>query len=333
MNLDKTLYPWADAMEPGMTVGEAPGYDTGKYLDLFDERTFPAIDEAVGDLCYYVYDPTLHGMPQDRKYPVIFSLHGAGNALAGKLAVNYSGMELFASPAYQQRMGGAYIVCPLANEYRMEDGSSAGTWMTPKADGDLSEYSEALQAFAKENIHGRLLRLLGAESLYTETLLALLSHVRAGFSCAGKTLLTGSSAGGYGAWRLLNAAQERFDAALLMAPAYLPSEKLLDKLQAQDIPVLLCHGLHDELVPFDLMVRPHLERYAAMENVQTFLPKLVLNRDGSVASNISGIQMGQHCINNAIQNDLMLADGTPMWADLPQGITGWIREKVGESGI
>ena len=55
----------------------------------------------------------------------------------------------------------------------------------------------------------------------------------------------------------------------------------------------------------------------------------MLNRDGSVASNISGIQMGQHCINNAIQNDLMLADGTPMWAELPQGITGWIREKVG----
>ena len=118
-----------------------------------------------------------------------------------------------------------------------------------------------------------------------------------------------------------------------MAPAYLPSEKLLDKLQARNIPVLLCHGLHDELVPFDLTVRPHLERYAAMENVQTFLPKLVFNRDGSVASNISGIQMGQHCINNAIQNDLMLADGTPMWADLPQGITGWIREKVGESGL
>ena len=116
---------------------------------------------------------------------------------------------------------------------------------------------------------------------------------------------------------------------MLMAPAYLPSEKLLDQLEARKIPVLLCHGLHDELVPFDLTVRPHLDRYAAMENVQTFLPKLVLNRDGSVASNISGIQMGQHCINNAIQNDLMLADGTPMWAELPQGITGWIREKVG----
>ena len=84
---------------------------------------------------------------------------------------------------------------------------------------------------------------------------------------AGKTLLTGSSAGGYAAWRLLNAAPDRFDAAMLMAPAYLPSEKLLDKLQARDIPVLLCHGLHDELVPFDLTVRPHLEHYASMANV------------------------------------------------------------------
>lgn len=333
MKLDKTLYPWADALEDGMTVGEAPGYATGDYLNLFEERIFPAIDEKVGDLRYYVYDPTKHGMPADRIYPVIFSLHGAGNALAGKLAVNYSGMELFASPAYQQRMGGAYIVCPLANEYRAEDGSSAGTWMTPKADGDLSEYSEALRSFAEKNIQGRLRRILGSESIYTETLMALLNHVRAGFSSAGKTLLTGSSAGGYGAWRLLNAAPDRFDAALLMAPAYLPSEKLLDRLQERNIPVLLCHGLHDELVPFDLTVRPHLDRYASMANVQTFLPKLVLNRDGSVASNISGIQMGQHCINNAIQNDLMLADGTPMWAELPRGITGWIRDAVGERNL
>ena len=333
MNLDKNLYPWADAMEPGMTVGEAPGYTTGEYLDLFEERTFAAIDPSVGDLRYYVYDPTQHGMRSDRQYPVLFALHGAGNALAGKVAVNYCGMELFASPEYQQKLGGAYIVCPMANEWRDEEARSQGTWMTPKAPCDLSGYSPALFRLAEDSGNARIRALMGTGSIYTASLLALMQEARSSFSCPGKTLLAGSSAGGYGAWSLLAAAMDRFDAALLMAPAYLPSEKLLDKLQARNIPLLLCHGLHDELVPFDLTVRPHLERYAAMENVQTFLPKLVLNRDGSVASNISGIQMGQHCINNAIQNDLMLADGTPMWADLPQGITGWIREKVGESGL
>lgn len=331
MSLDKKLYPWADYMTPDMTVGTEPGYPTGAYLDLFEERTFASIDDAVGDLRYYVYDPTKHGMPLDKKYPVIFGLHGAGNALAGKLAVNYAGMEMFASPEYQQKLGGAYIVCPLANEYVGENGFTAKTWMTTKAPGDLSQYSPALQALTEEYLKqgSFVAKIIGAESVYTETLLALLTEARASFACAGKTLLTGSSAGGYASWRLLNAAPERFDAAILMAPAYLPPEKQLDVLEARNIPILLCHAHHDELIRFDLTIRPHLERYAAMKNVQTFLPELVFYRDGSVASNIAGeVQMGQHCINNAVQNDLKFADGTLMNPELPEGITGWIRQHL-----
>ncbi|MBE5778204.1 MAG: hypothetical protein E7331_02595 [Clostridiales bacterium] len=331
MTLDKTLYPWADAMSDDMTVGTDSGYPTGAYLDLFEERTFAAIDETVGDLRYYVYDPTLNGMPRDRKYPVIFGLHGAGNALAGKVAVNYAGMEMFASPEYQQRIGGAYIVCPLANEYEGEGGKTAMTWMTIKAPGDLSEYSAKLQSLVEGYRHqdSFVARIVGAESVYTASLLKLLEEARASFTCAGKTLLTGSSAGGYASWRLLNAAMDRFDAAILMAPAYLPSEKLLERLEARGIPVLLCHARHDEVIPFDLTIRPHLERYAAMANVQTFLPELVFNRDGSVASNIAGtVQMGQHCINNALQNDLKFADGRLMNPELPEGVTGWMREKL-----
>lgn len=332
MSLDKKLYPWADFMTADMTVGTEPGYPTGAYLDLFEERTFASIDNAVGDLRYYVYDPTKHGMPLDKKYPVIFGLHGAGNALAGKLAVNYAGMEMFASPEYQQKLGGAYIVCPLANEHVGENGYTAMTWMTTKAPGDLADYSLRLKTLVEgyQQRNSFVARICGAESLYTASLLALLKEARASFSCAGKTLLTGSSAGGYASWRLLNAAPELFDAAILMAPAYLPSEKQLDVLAERNIPILLCHAHHDELISFDLTIRPHLERYAAMKNVQLFLPELVFNRDGSVASNIAGeVQMGQHCINNAIQNDLKFADGTLMNPELPEGITGWIRANVG----
>lgn len=331
MTLDKTLYPWADFMTDTMTVSEEPGYLTGAYLDLFEERTFSAIDESVGDLRYYVYDPTQHGMPADRKYPVIFCLHGAGNAMVGKLAVNYAGAEMFASPEYQQRMGGAYIVCPLANEYAGENGRTQGTWMTVKGPGDLGEYSARLQSLLEghRNRGSFLAQICGAESIYTASLLALLKEARAGFACAGKTLLTGSSAGGFASWRLLNAAMDCFDAAILMAPAYLPSEKLLDRLEAKGLPILLCHARHDELVSFDLTVHPHLERYAAMPNVQTWLPELIFTRDGGVASNIAGVQMGQHCINNAVQNDLRFADGRLMNPELPEGVTGWIREKVG----
>lgn len=325
MMLDPKRYPWADRMEQGMTVGENPGYTVGEYLDLFEERTFTAIDPAVGALTCYVYDPTRHGMPKDRRYPVLFALHGAGNALAGKAAVNYSGMELFASPEYQEKLGGAYIVCPLANEYRGADGSSQGTWMTPKAPSDLSRYSPALGKLAQGMGNNRLASLLGTPSVYTASLLALLREARSGFDCPGKTLLAGTSAGGYAAWTLLDAAPELFDAALLMAPAYLPPEELLQKLEERGLPLLLCHGRNDELVPFAWTVEPHLHRYERMKNVTAWLPELVCNRDGSVASNLSGIQMGQHCINNAVQNNLLFADGTPMCAALPQGVTGWLR--------
>lgn len=328
MKLDPALYPWAQLLKEGMTVGENPGYAVGEYLSLFEERAFAAIDPAVGDLRYYVYDPTHHGMPEDRPYPVIFALHGAGNALAGKVAVNYAGMELFASPEYQQRLGGAYIVCPMANEWRGEDGASRGTWMTPKSPGDLTGYSPALRKLAEGYGNTRIRSLMGTESVYTASLLALLKEARSSFTCPGKILAAGSSAGGYGTWTLLNAAPELFDAALLMAPAYLPPEALLEKLEAQGLPLLLCHGENDELVPFQLTVAPHLPRYEAMPNVTLYLPELVLNRDGSAASNISGIQMGQHCINNAVQNDLRFADGSPMCPELPDGVTGWLRQHL-----
>ncbi len=39
-----------------------------------------------------------------------------------------------------------------------------------------------------------------------------------------------------------------------------------------------------------------------------------------------GIEMGQHCIINAIQGNLIYTDGTCYNEILPNGVTGWIRE-------
>ena len=36
--------------------------------------------------------------------------------------------------------------------------------------------------------------------------------------------------------------------------------------------------------------------------------------------------MGQHCLMNAIQSNLMFDDGTPMEPRLPRGVTGWIAD-------
>ena len=79
-------------------------YEKGAYLDLFEDCLFESADEKVGTLRYYVYDPVKHGMPENGTYPVIFCLHGAGHSLPGKIGINWSSMEHFASPEYQEKM-------------------------------------------------------------------------------------------------------------------------------------------------------------------------------------------------------------------------------------
>ena len=38
--------------------------------------------------------------------------------------------------------------------------------------------------------------------------------------------------------------------------------------------------------------------------------------------------MGQHCLMNGIQSNLMFLDGTPMDERLPNGVTGWMAEEL-----
>ena len=55
------------------------------------------------------------------------------------------------------------------------------------------------------------------------------------------------------------------------------------------------------------------------------LPDFVRRADGGIASNIgSGFQMGQHCINDIIQENLFFLDGRPMDPRHPGGVTAWI---------
>ena len=304
-------------------------YEKGAYLDLFEDCLFESADEKVGTLRYYVYDPVKHGMPENGTYPVIFCLHGAGHSLPGKIGINWSSMEHFASPEYQEKMGGAYIVVPFANEKSVGD-KTEGTWMTPVPGEDFPGYTEeeirniAALGGSKEE---RFIRLCGHNSIYTDTLFALLKTVRAGFTSAGDTFLFGTSAGGYSAWRMLITAPETFRACMLMSAAYRPSEKEVRQTIASGVPVWFYHGLHDEIVPFDLIVAPNLKLYEAAENFSLFLPEIVRHANGKAASNISGsgIEMGQHCTNDIVGEDLMFDDGTPMDPKHPAGVTGWIR--------
>ena len=105
---------WTKEIPQGTFISKAPTYKVGEYFHLFKK------DEAC-DMKYYFFDPTEHGFEKNKTYPVLIFLHGYTNAMEGDVCINYSGAEFFATEKYQQTLGGAYILVPLANEKRNEE--------------------------------------------------------------------------------------------------------------------------------------------------------------------------------------------------------------------
>ena len=325
---EKQQYPWAEYMTEEDFISAGPSYESGKYLPLFEDKVFHTGDSRVGDLRYFVYDPTLHGFPKGKEYPVLFALHGAGGSLVGKMAVNWAGGEMFASPEMQEKLGGAYIIAPIANEYYDCHGEQRMTWMTP-VEGQLYEgYDAQEKEFAEGLVRSGwdIAMLFGHPSVYTDSLLRLLKQELKMLDANGPRILMGASAGGYAAWRLMLAEPGYFAAVLMMAGAYLPSRKELDVIDRSGTRLWIVHAKHDECVPYDEMILPILPRLEQMKRVEFYCPELARRADGGVAVNMTpiGFQMGQHCINDLIQEDLLWLDGTPMDPAHPGGVTGWI---------
>ena len=65
-----------------------------------------------------------------------------------------------------------------------------------------------------------------------------------------------------------------------------------------------------------------------MKHSFIFTPDFVYNGDKGIASINFGFEMGQHCLMNGIQANLMFDDGTPMYPSLPNGMTGWMAEEI-----
>lgn len=63
-----------------------------------------------------------------------------------------------------------------------------------------------------------------------------------------------------------------------------------------------------------------------MKHCICFFPEWIRNEDKGVASVNYGMEMGQHCMINQIQANLIYNDGTCYDERLPEGVTGWIRE-------
>ncbi len=288
---DKNVIPdWAKYLKDGEFISYSTTYPTRKYLSFFDKYTYPC--EETGDITYYVYDPVKHGADPNGVYPVTMWFHGASNSLMGDACIMCCGAEQYASAEYQRAMGGAYIIVPLANEERDENGNILNGWC----------------------------------DVYLKPAKAILDKVCTEHSAnVGKKIIMGASSGGFFTWRMLEAYSDFIDAAIPISSGYFPQYDALDKITGSGVSLFLAHGRHDEMADFDECVAPHMEKLKSLPNCLLFFPEWVYNGDGGVGSVFYGFEMGQHCMINWIQNNLMFDNGTPADERLPYGVTGWIR--------
>ena len=292
MTQNTTAVPcWAKYMKDGEFISYYTTYKSKIYFDLFDKYSYPCNES--GDIAYYVYDPVKHGAARDKKYPVLMWLHGASNALDGVKCIMCCGAEQYASPKYQQAMGGAYIIVPLANEKRLENGNIEGTW------------SEIYSAPIK-GIYDKVFR----------------EHEKN----IGSKFVMGASSGGYFTWQLLEDYTGYFDGAIPISSGYVPSDEALDRIADSGVKLIIAHGRHDEMADFDECIVPRMEKLKSLKNCICFFPEWVYNGDGGISSVHFGMEMGQHCMINWVQSNLMFDSGVPADERLPEGITGWIRE-------
>lgn len=287
---DKHPVPeWAGLLPEGEFISYLPSYEGGTYFDLFDEFSYPCGE--TGDITYYVYDPVKHGADAHGKYPVLLWLHGATNGLNGKFCICNCGGELFASPQYQDAMGGhAYIIVPLANEKMGDDGNLIETFS--------EKYFKPLKCIAE--------RVCASGS-------------------AGKIFAMGGSLGGWVTWKLAEKFPETFDGIIPISTEYVPTDGRLENIARHNIKVFLTIGRHDETLDFDKEIAPRIPKMEEL-GFLTYFPEWVKNGDGGVASLFYGWEMGQHCMINQVQANLMYDDGTPYFERLPHGVTGWIKE-------
>ena len=80
------------------------------------------------------------------------------------------------------------------------------------------------------------------------------------------------------------------------------------------------------MADFDECVKPFINALEKTENCEMFFPEWVYNGDGGIASVYYGFEMGQHCMINCVQSNLIFDDGWAADESFPEGVTGWIRK-------
>lgn len=285
---------WANEIPEGAFISYEPSYETGKYFDLFLEDEY--VDDNIpvkNSMKYYYYDPTEHGYPKGQNYPLLIFLHGATNSMVGKTCVNYTGAEFFATKEYQEDFKGAYLLVPLANEYNNEQGKLEGYWS--------ENYSKPLYSLITEFIEK-----------HTEGV--------------GKKFVLGNSAGAAMTFILGNDYTGYFDALVPIGTDNIPDDQKLEEYEQKGVYLLYAIGKRDEFNDFSGAVAPRLARLNRMKRCFVYTPEWVYNGDKGISSINFGVEMGQHCLVNAMHVNLKFDDGTLMEERLPRGLTGWIDE-------
>ncbi|MCR5584145.1 MAG: hypothetical protein K6F63_01765, partial [Lachnospiraceae bacterium] len=137
-------------------------------------------------------------------------------------------------------------------------------------------------------------------------------------------------AGGRYVFHALEAFPEDVDVVIPVGSSEIPEDRLLEEFDNAGKHLFFAMGKRDEINDFNTEVVPRLPKLKSLKNCFIFTPEWVRNGDKGIASINGGIEMGQHCLMNGIQANLMFDDGTPMDERLPRGLTGWIAEIISE---
>jgi hypothetical protein len=287
---------WYDEIPEGSFISKAPTYEVGKLIPRFHEGRFTHGDTT---LKYYWFDPREYGYEDNGKLPLLSFLHGTSNSLVGDICINYTGAELYASDSYQKALGGAFILIPVANEYRDEtDGRVHGHW----GEEYLESAHALILAFIAEHTNG-----------------------------VGKRILLGNSSGATFVLRLMDTYMDDFDIVIPVGSSSIAGDDVLDLYDAKDKTLFLAIGKRDEFHDFETEIAPRLPRLQRMKHCFLCTPEWVRNGDGGIASiGADTYEMGQHCLMNGVQCNLMFDDGTPMIPELPRGMTGWLADQLGK---
>jgi glyoxylase-like metal-dependent hydrolase (beta-lactamase superfamily II)/predicted esterase len=287
-------------------IGKGPTHkaDNMELIRLLDHYTFPGIDPQVGDLQYYLYDPIAHGADPEKDYPLIVVFHGAANGLEGVMCAAYTDFVVYAGREYQEKLGGAYILFPKANEYfdttTGDQQLPKGTWMTKDEKTGTSVYIPTLES---------LIRDVTKQHKIDKD----------------RVIIGGTSAGGYMTWRFMAACPDLIRGAFLVAPADNPSLEEVKMYEQKGIHIWVIHGKKDEICPYNIFtgpVRPLLEQIA---NVRvTVLENVRYGDGGLVRLEVRGSEMGQHLPVFCVGANMIYDNGLPYDPRFPDGFTGWI---------